>query len=102
MANMKLIDVIEQVKEKNLTIEQIEAYRDQLVALYAQMCIEMADIQKSKAIFIDGYVADSDIAKKRKWQITEKGLREIELKGYITATKEIISSLKSRIYSKII
>lgn len=98
---MTLTDLINKINEKKLPKEGLEHYRDQLSGLYSKMCIEMADILKAKALFIDGYEAKTDIEKKRKWQVTQKGLRELELKQYIIATKEMLSSLKSRIFSQI-
>ncbi len=95
---MKLKDLILAIKEKNLDKSALENYRDELSGLFAQMCLEMADIQKEKALFIDGYEAKTDIEKKRKWAVTQKGQREIELKNYQSATKEMLSSLKNRLY----
>lgn len=43
---MKLVDLITQVREKKLSKEQLEAYRDQMCELYALMTIELADIEK--------------------------------------------------------
>ena len=48
---MKLTDLTTQVREKNLSKEQLEAYRDQMCELYALMTVEMADIEKKEAIF---------------------------------------------------
>lgn len=99
--SISLQDLINAIQEHKLTRESLEQYRDQLSGLYSKMCLEMADTLKAKALFIDGYKAKTDIEKKRKWQVTEKGLRELELKQYLLATKEMLSSLRSRIYDKI-
>lgn len=100
---MKLIELIEKVKERNLTKDQLEGYRDQLSGLFAQMQLEMADLEKLKAMFFHTMkLANeklSDISIKRDWQSTKEGLREIELKRYCLATKEMLNSLKSRLYS---
>lgn len=110
---MKLSDLILAVKEKNLSKDSLESYRDELSGLFAQMQLELADLEKEKAIYFEKennpdeyrkYQLDyqknpSDISIKRKWQATSKGFREIELKRYCLATKELLNSLKSRLYS---
>lgn len=95
---MELKDLIIAVKEKQLSKEQIEAYRDQLSSLFAQMMMEMADLEKEEALFpqLDGQKAN---ARKILWNKTPSGQRLIVLKRYCIATKEILSSLKSRLYN---
>lgn len=100
---MKLKELIEAVKEKSLTKDQLENYRDDMSNLYAQMQFELAEIEKLKALFFENLKLANertpDIAIKRHWQSTKEGLREIELKRYCLATKEMLNSLKSRLYS---
>ena len=116
---MKLHELITAVKEKNLSKDQLEDYRDQMSHLYAEMQLELADIEKEKALFFDSFytvpvilrdvggdthskmreTGVTDISIKRQWQSTAKGLREIVLKRYCLATKELLNSLKSRLYS---
>ncbi len=101
---MKLKELILAVKEKNLTKDQLESYRDEMSHVYADMQFELADVEKEKALFFadnefSGAVANSDVAIKRMWQSKKGGLREIELKRYALATKEMLNSLKSRLYS---
>lgn len=98
---MKLLELFKAVKEKTLTKEQLEAYRDELASVYADMQFEMADIRKLKAVyFVEKRqdLATSDKAMERNWQATPEGLREIELTHYIKGTEKILSSLKSRLY----
>lgn len=96
---MKLIDLITAVKEQNLTKDELEQYRDQLSVLFAQMQIEMAELEKAEAVFM-GNATDNSVASiKVKWKTTEKGQRLITLKRYCLATKEMLNSLKSRLYS---
>lgn len=105
---MTLLELITAVKEKNLSKDALEAYRDQLSGLFAQMQLELADIEKKKAIFFDNSTklyqemngkSPSDISVKRLWQAMKEGQREIELKRYAMACKEMLNSLKSRLYS---
>lgn len=96
--SITLTDLILAIKEKNLTKDQLEDYRDQMSYLFAQMMIEIAEIEKLEALFMnegDGSVA----SKKVKWKATPKGQRLIVLKRYCLATKELLNSLKSRLYS---
>lgn len=98
-----LQSLINSVKERNLSKDQLEQYRDQMSNLFAEMQLELAEIEKNKAITFDTLKEDnpnaSDISIKREWQATPFGLREIELKRYCLATKELLNSLKSRLYS---
>ena len=98
---MKLQDLINQVKEENLSKERLEAYRDQLSGLFAQMQLEMATIEKTEANFMaDPDVSDRPVAQRKVlWKATKDGQRLIELKRYCLATKEMLNSLKSRLYS---
>lgn len=97
---MQLIDLIKAVKEKNLTKDQLESYRDELSYVYADMQIEMAELEKSEAEFMSLEIAGESVAKtKVLWKNTEDGKRLIVLKRYCLATKELLNSLKSRLYS---
>lgn len=95
---MELRDLIIAVKEKNLSTEQIEAYRDELVNLFALMQLELADIRKAKALYFIDKKLETDRATERAWAVTKEGQREIELSHYSKATEKILSSLKSRLY----
>lgn len=95
-----LKDLIVSVKEKNLSKDQLEVYRDQLSTLYADMQVEMADLEKEEALFLEVMGEEkSAILKKINWKATPSGQRLIVLKRYCLATKELLNSLKSRLYS---
>lgn len=100
---MKLKDLIIAVKEKNLTKDQLELYRDQMSQLFAEMQLEMAEIEKEEALFLEHTQNATDrqsvAQSKINWKATEKGQRLIVLKRYCLATKELLNSLKSRLYS---
>ncbi len=95
---MKLQDLIIAVKEQNLSKDQLENYRDEMSGIFAQMQLEMADLEKQEALFM-GKLEGSAISRKIAWKITESGQRLITLKRYCLATKELLNSLKSRLYS---
>lgn len=95
---MKLQDLINQIKEENLPKERLEAYRDQLSGLFAQMQMEMAELEKMEARYpMENF--KSAVERKNSWKATPSGQRLIELKRYCLATKEMLNSLKSRLYS---
>lgn len=97
---MKLSELIIAVKEKNLSKDQLEDYRDQMSNLFAQMQFELAEIEKEGALFMENFSPDiTAVARKTAWKATKSGQREIELKRYCLATKEMLNSLKSRLYS---
>ena len=96
---MKLRELIEAVKDRQLSKSQLEEYRDDLAELFALMKLEMADIEKEEALYLNAATEESHVARKRAWKATQKGLRQIELDNYIGATAKMIDSLKSRLYS---
>lgn len=100
---MTLSELIVAVKEKNLSKDQLEAYRDQMSHLYADMQMEMAELEKMEALFMDSVrmmEEKSSVAQiKIVWKSTKEGQRLIVLKRYCLATKELLNSLKSRLYS---
>lgn len=96
---MKLKELFIAVQERNLSKDTLEQYRDELASLFAQIHLEMADLEKAEAIYILESKLESDIAKKRAWRGTEKGQRLIELAHFAKASEKILASLKSRLYS---
>lgn len=94
---MTLQALIQAVKEEHLTREQLEAYGDQLSGLFAQFQMEIAELEKMEARYpMENF--KSAIERKNNWKATPAGQRLIELKRYAIATKELINSLKSRVY----
>ena len=100
---MELKDLIKSVKEKNLSKEKLEDYRDEMSYIYAEMQIEMAELEKEEALFMETIRPNGEKASvaenKIHWKSTVKGQRLIVLKRYCLATKELLNSLKSRLFS---
>lgn len=94
---MKLQELIEAVKDEKLTKEQLELYQDQLSSLFAQMQLELADLEKMEARYPQENFK-SAVERKTSWKATPAGQRLIELKRYSIATKELINSVKSRTF----
>lgn len=97
---MMLLELFQAVKEQHLTKTQLMEYQDQLSSLFAEMNLELADIEKEEAMFFYNRMAPdvSDVSIKRAWRATEKGQRQILLNRYLKATSKILQSLKSRLY----
>lgn len=97
---MKLIELIQSVKEKNLSREDLEKYRDEMSNLFAMMQLELADLEKQEAIFMGNKRDEQSVADiKRQFKATKEGQRIIELKRYSLALKEMLNSLKSRLFN---
>jgi hypothetical protein len=97
---MTLLELITKVKERNLDKGQLEDYHSQLSSLFAQMQLEMADLEKEEAVFMGSKDERESVAQRKvTWKATVSGQRLIVLKRYQLACKEIINSLKSRIYT---
>lgn len=100
--SISLRELILAVKEQNLTKTELEKYRDAMSDLFANMQLELAELEKSKALYFNdckkNNPKESDISIRRTWSATHEGLREIELKHFCLATKEMLNSLKSRLY----
>ena len=97
--SITLKELITSVQERKLSKDELEHYRDQMSELFALMSIEMAEIEKSEAIFFSECDEPTDIAKKRRWAVTRQGQRQIELKNYLKGTEKMLASLRSRLYT---
>ena len=97
---MTLKELIIAVKEQNLTKEKLEQYRDAMSHLFADYQLEMADLEKKEALFMNRKTPDDSVAQmKIYWKATTEGQRLIDLKRESLALKELLNSLKSRLYS---
>ena len=96
---MKLLQLFQEVKDENLTKEQVEDFHKQLCELRADIKIELAGVEKEKAMFMLKDTEKSVAQRNIDWKGSEKGQRNIELKAYLSATSDHINSLKTRIYA---
>ena len=95
---MELKELIIAVKEKKLDKDQLENYRNEMSQVFADMQMECAELEKEEALFMEK--SDTTVARaKVLWKATPSGQRLIVLKRYCLATKELLNSLKSRLYS---
>ena len=99
---MKLSELILAVKEEKLTKEQLGDYETQISNLFVQMMLERATLEKEEALFMNGKdKSDSAISRKIQWRATPSGQRLIDIKCHLSATKEMLNSIKSRTYKLI-
>ncbi len=97
---MTLNELIILVKEQNLTKDKLEQYRDAMSLLFAEYQLEMADLEKKEALFMNRKTPEDSVAQmKIYWKATDEGQRLITLKRESLALKELLNSLKSRLFS---
>lgn len=97
---MTLKELIISIKENNLSKDQLEHYQQEMSYLYADLMLEMAELEKQEAIYMASKEKEQSVAEmKVYWKGSKEGQRLIVLKRYSSATKTLLNSLKSRLYS---
>jgi hypothetical protein len=97
---MRLEELLKSVREENLTKTQLESYRDSLAQLFAELQLEMAELEKEEAMFMNGKSPDQSVAdRKIQWKVQPSGQRLIVLKRYATATRTMMTSLRDRLFN---
>ncbi len=96
----QLTELIEKVKEENLTKSQLEQYHTEVSYLSNLYELELAGIEKDGARFM-GTMGDGETVAKMKvmWRKNPQGQREIELKRFLKVTGKLLQSIKTRLYS---
>lgn len=99
---MKLAEVIQVVKDENLSKEQLEQYFDMVSALLAQLLMDMSELEKKEALFMLSEAQNGSVASvKVKWRGSTEGQKLIGLKRYAEACKVLLRSIKNKIFSKL-
>ncbi len=105
LSKSTLIEVIEAVKEDNLSKNELEAYHTAVTNLSIEMEQQMANVEKLSALYYENNKLDeangikrTDIAIKRMWAITEFGQKEIQVKHDLKISGLMLRSLKTRLY----
>jgi hypothetical protein len=97
---MKLEEALKKVREENLTKGELENYHLALSGLLADMKIEVSQLKKEKAMFMVQKEAQESIANRKvSWDATPRGQRLLEMIGNAGATKTMVDSIKSRLYT---
>lgn len=93
----QLTDLLNKIKEENLSQEQLQDYYDKMVSLHSMMELEISELEKKSALYMDNFTDDiSNAERERKWRATADGQREIELKHFLRIATKQIKSLYSR------
>lgn len=96
---MTLKELLEQVKLEHLQKGDLERLHTEFINLYSLLMLEKSELEQEEALFFLGHEEKSDIAAKRKWRGSNKGLRLITLDNYEKVITKNLQSLKSRLYS---
>lgn len=96
---MKLRELLEAVKDKSLTKEQIEDYHKDMIHMNTMLLFEIAELKKAEAFYLMDSKEETHAGRTRGWRVTEKGQRLIELEFYRRAVSKEVESLKTRIYA---
>ncbi len=97
---MKLSEILQAVREQNLTKTQLESYHTTLSGLYGDLKVEEGTLLKEKALFFYERTNPEtpDVKIRRAWDASPHGQRLIEVKAMIPTIKTQLNSLKSRLY----
>ncbi len=96
---MTLKELLEQVKLEHLQKGDLERLHSEFVNLYSEVMIAKSELEQQEALFFLGHEEKSDVAAKRKWRGSSKGLELIRLDNYEKVITKNLQSIKSRLYS---
>jgi len=99
--NMILTELLQKVREQNLTKTRLEELYTEFLELYSQMELRLGVIEKQEALFMDAHKEESVAAGERLWRPTALGLEMIELKRQNNVVKMQLSAVRHRIYSHV-
>lgn len=97
---MNLKDLLLATREQNLTKTRLEELYDSFLQLFSMIELELADLEKAEALYIDGSQEKTDAARVRKWKATESGQKLIEYKRKSKVIEKNLSAVKHRIFSQ--
>ena len=95
----KLEQTLEAVKIENLPKERLDVLYSELATLRSDIKMELSKVLRAKAIFMLQNPEKSVAQRKIEWSGSELGLREIELRSYVSALGDALESTKTKIYS---
>jgi len=88
------------VKEQNLSKDQLEHYHSELCNLKAQLRQELGKLKKEKGMFMLAREQGESIASRTvAWNGTPSGQRKFDVESYIGSTTDLIEGVKARLYS---
>lgn len=93
-------ELMQVVKEKDLSKEQLESYYVELGNLKAMLNQKFAQLKKEEAIFLVNRNEGESVASvKIRWSATDSGQKKIQLEWDIKTIATLLDSVKTRIYS---
>ena len=95
----KFLDTIKAVKEENLSKQQLEVYHKMLCEYKGEMKLELATLEKAKAMFLVNHPEQTAIQRKINWDSSVEGQRLIDLKAFIGAVNANLENVKARLFS---
>ena len=98
---MQINDLIKSLKEETLTKDKLEDLSSQLDVLCAEYELELANIEKKEAMFLANCGEKTRASATTKWEASEDGQKEIDLKRQLRALSKLSSSVKTRIYQRL-
>lgn len=97
-----LVEVIQSVKEENLTRDSLERYYEMVTLLISQLYLEIGTAKKQRAVFMGGKLPEESVAaRKIEWEKSEEGQKLIDRENQVLSAKSLAASLKSRIYAQL-
>lgn len=97
----KTQQLLEEIKDENLSRESLENYYSKICEFRGQLAIAIADLVKKEALFLGSRGDESVASAKIKWKVTNEGQKLIEYKALATALSSAERGIKNRIYSKL-
>ena len=94
-----LREVIEAVKEENLTKSDLEKYHLTLTNIYSLIVTRKADLEKAEALFLNEKEG-SEATRKRMWKATKEGQELITITAQKSVASKWLQSVTSRLYAR--
>src|SRR3990167_1465360 len=89
------------VRDENLTLPDIEKYRDALIHFRTDLFRAIAELKKKRALYLLSSTEPTAIGKKMHWEASEEGQQLISYEGDIAGLGGEIDALQGKIYSLI-
>lgn len=97
---MKLLEVQKEITEATLGKDRLEELHTLLSKYLSELQQYRATLEKEEAMFMGGKGQDETVANRKvSWRASENGQKLIGVKGEIEATKPLVNSVKSRLYT---
>ena len=96
-----LAELMSSVHEERLTHEQLEQLHSDLLLFRADLALNLATLKKQKALFLVQSEEKTSAKKNELWDASPSGQELIQRKSEYDALSDLVSSVKSRIFSQL-